>query len=82
MSYTYSDATRISASHTLPDVEVFQVSQMEAHYNRENLDHANEFTITEEGWYFWFCLPGCLPDSVPHGPFESEEEALQSAIDV
>ncbi len=80
MSYVYSDATRVHLPHALPDVEVFRVSEMEAHYNQDNADHADEFTINESGWYFWYCLPGCLPDSVPHGPFESEEEAVQEAV--
>lgn len=29
----------------------------------------------EPGWYVWACFPGCLPDSDPIGPFESESEA-------
>lgn len=28
------------------------------------------------GWYYWFCFPGCLPDSDPIGPFETEDEAI------
>lgn len=28
------------------------------------------------GWYFCSCFPGCLPDSDPIGPFETEEEAV------
>jgi hypothetical protein len=31
------------------------------------------------GWYYWYCLPGCLPDSDPIGPFESWEEAKRAA---
>lgn len=34
---------------------------------------------TEKGWFYWFCLPGCLPDSEPMGPFETEAEALSDA---
>ena len=34
-----------------------------------------------EGWFYWFCLPGCLPDSDPHGPFATEAEAAQNAVD-
>ena len=30
-----------------------------------------------EGWYYWACFPGCLPDSGPIGPFETEEEAIE-----
>ena len=28
------------------------------------------------GWYYWFCFPGCLPDSDPVGPFDTEDEAI------
>ena len=31
------------------------------------------------GWFYWFCFPGCLPDSEPKGPFETEAEALADA---
>jgi len=29
----------------------------------------------EIGWYWWYCQPGCLPDSEPFGPFDSREDA-------
>lgn len=35
----------------------------------------------EAGYYFWFCFPGCLPDSEPFGPYETEEEAIAAARD-
>ena len=31
------------------------------------------------GWYWWTCLPGCLPDSDPFGPYDSEDAALLDA---
>lgn len=31
-------------------------------------------------WY-WFCFPGCMPDSEPSGPYDSEAEALAAARD-
>jgi hypothetical protein len=33
---------------------------------------------TEKYWY-WFCLPGCMPDSDAYGPYDSEDEALNAA---
>lgn len=33
----------------------------------------------EQGFYYWFCLPGCMPDSEPDGPYDTEEEALAAA---
>ena len=41
-----------------------------------------EGTLVRTGrkaWFYWFCFPGCLPESDTHGPFETEEEALGDA---
>ena len=32
----------------------------------------------EPGWYYWYCEPGCLPNSEPIGPFASETLALEA----
>jgi hypothetical protein len=79
--HTYSDPTRENDTYALTDVEVFSVSPLEAAYNRMNADHGNEFTIYEAGWYFWYCFPGCLPDSEPYGPYATEAEAVAAAQD-
>lgn len=31
------------------------------------------------GWYYWYCQPGCLPDSEFIGPFESADQAKRDA---
>lgn len=33
----------------------------------------------EPGWYFWFCFPGCLPDSDPIGPYRTKRAAIAAA---
>lgn len=33
-----------------------------------------------EGWYWWSCFPGCLPDGEPSGPFPTAEGAYLDAI--
>jgi hypothetical protein len=33
------------------------------------------------GWFYWYCFPGCMPDSDAIGPFESRAEALKAALD-
>lgn len=33
-------------------------------------------TLLPAGWYWWSCQPGCMPDSDPMGPFDSEDEAI------
>lgn len=59
---------------------------MPMHYlneNRSNDPHAlPDVEVWEEdgaGWYWWNCFPGCLPDSDPSGPFDSEAAALADA---
>lgn len=36
-------------------------------------------TLGKAGWFYWFCFPGCLPDSEPFGPYKSESAALRDA---
>ena len=31
------------------------------------------------GWYWWPCLPGCMPDGDPQGPFKYERAALEAS---
>lgn len=31
------------------------------------------------GWFYWYCFPGCMPDSEAVGPFDSKDAALQDA---
>jgi hypothetical protein len=33
----------------------------------------------EGGWFYWYCFPGCLPDSEAFGPYKSYAEALAAA---
>jgi hypothetical protein len=35
--------------------------------------------LDKVGWFWWYCQPGCLPDSEAEGPFRSEEDALEDA---
>ena len=85
MAYHYSDPKRESNPHALPDVEVFESS---GHYS----EHAEEWHFEacsggggcsqyeQKRGYFWAAsFPGCLWDSDPVGPFDSEAEALADA---
>jgi hypothetical protein len=66
----YSNPQRESDPYALPDVEVFF---------RTDMACKNDGWETGEGWYYWFCFPGCLPDSDPVGPFDTQEEAIADA---
>jgi hypothetical protein len=75
----YIDITRETDPYALPDAEVFfaKAGELDEAYEEREDD-----TPTEQGWYWWSCFPGCLPDSEPCGPFASEEEAMEDAREV
>ena len=68
----YSTTERERDEYALPDVEIF--------YADENLvkEWEEEWDNVDIGWYWWFCFPGCLPDSLPTGPFVSKVEAYNN----
>lgn len=79
----YSNPKRAYDPRALPDIEVF-------HIDASGRDEAgNPFVLPHEpgepaeglveGWYWWACFPGCLPDGEPVGPFGSDVEALTDA---
>ena len=88
--HAYSDPKRPSDPHALPDVEVFYVRDAaerksfnatshiwsDGWPDQHDLDSAEP---CDPGWYWWSCFPGCIPDSDPFGPFETEVEALADA---
>jgi hypothetical protein len=53
------------------------------HMNSRDRDKAIEWAIEESGttggWFWWTCLPGCMPDSCAFGPFKTRKEALADA---
>jgi hypothetical protein len=70
----YSNTDREADAYALPDVEVF--------YHNGTRDTPGDCWADSDGepmpsgWYYWFCFPGCMPDSDPFGPFLSEQAAL------
>ena len=89
MAQHYSNPSRAELAHSLPDLEVFYLSTAEiAQIKRDNGavcadDDLNDDDLAcysgGKGWYYWFCFPGCLPDSEPVGPFATEADALADA---
>lgn len=56
------------------------------HFNQTECDELNgqsDLSYAESGYtpgyYWWFSMPGCLPDSEPYGPYETDEHALIDA---
>jgi hypothetical protein len=65
----YTDESRESDPHALPDAETFNVPA----------DVNDPEWPAEHGWYWWPCFPGCLPDGDPIGPFDTEAAAITDA---
>jgi hypothetical protein len=76
MTQFYSDPSREADPHALPDAEAFYVSQKEIDANGDWADN-----YTGQGWYYWFCFPGCMPDSEVYGPFDTEADAIAHCHD-
>lgn len=47
----------------------------------EHPDSVQLAAQTLAGYYWWPCLPGCLPDSDPYGPFDTEQDAIDNATE-
>ena len=84
MAYHFTDKSRESEPHALPDVEVFE--------NRDGCPEGTRWSGVRcsqnrdgngcpHGWFYAHGFPGCLWDSDPVGPFDSEAEALKEARD-
>lgn len=73
----YSDPSRESDPHALPDVEVFYTNGLANADGR--YDECEDGSPMQAGWYYWFCFPGCMPDSDPVGPFATQDEAIADA---
>lgn len=83
MSRHYSDPEREEETYALPDIEVFYVDDL-GRVDGEPfvLPHGpgdEAEGLAEEGYYYWYCFPGCMPDSEPIGPFLSVEDAIKDA---
>ena len=79
MSQYYSDESREDDAYSLPDVEIFYHEQGDYPDSETWEDGDGEERPT--GYYFWYCFPGCMPDSDPVGPFDTEEEAIAAMRD-
>jgi len=73
----YSDPSKEPDPYSLPDAEVFHC-RIESRDDIEDIgspQYNQAFGMTP-GFYYWHVFPGCLPDSDPVGPFETEQEAI------
>ena len=88
----YSDPRRETEPMALPNVEIWQSNMCECPECGETCCYQDAVQCacpecgrifkaekTGDGWFYWFCFPGCLPDGDPVGPFDTEDEALADA---
>jgi hypothetical protein len=71
MGQFYFDPKRTDDPYALPDGEAFFAEA------GDWFDEKDEPCAA--GWYWRACFPGCIPDSEPFGPFESEAGAIADA---
>ena len=57
----------------------FHFAHMNSRDRDRMLDAMVEGLEIQGGWFYWYCFPGCLPDSDPIGPFASDSEARKAA---
>jgi len=92
MGYFYSNLERETEPNSLPNVEVWSARVgecvcgiMSPLFSAESEDcpecglSRGLVPTGEEAFWFAFGFPGCLHDSDPEGPFDSEEEAITTA---
>ena len=62
--YIYSNPDDVNDPYKLPNVEVF---------------HSSKQQELEDGYYYWYCFPGCMPEGGAFGPFPTLEAAITAA---
>lgn len=57
----------------------FRLASMNSRDREKMFDAMIEEECIEGGWFYWFCFPGCMPDSDANGPYETEALAVKAA---
>lgn len=57
----------------------FKLAAMNSRTREAMLDAMIEEEGITGGWFYWYCFPGCMPDSSPMGPYETHEAAIAAA---
>lgn len=59
----------------------FRFAGMNSRDRERMLDAMCEEEGIKGGWFYWYCFPGCMPDSEAIGPYATRDEALKAAQD-
>lgn len=57
----------------------FRFAAMNSRDRERMLDAMVEEEGITGGWFYWYCFPGCLPDSEALGPYATWQEAKAAA---
>jgi hypothetical protein len=57
----------------------YRLASMNRGVLEKMFDAMIEAESIQGGYFYWFCFPGCLPNSEPIGPFETYQQALDDA---
>ena len=67
--------------HELMHEPEYRLANFNSKARAKLIDALIEQECIEGGWFYWFCLPGCMPDSEAMGPYATQAEALAAAQD-
>jgi hypothetical protein len=54
----------------------YRLASMSGQVRERMIDAMTEENGITGGWFYWYCLPGCMPDSDAIGPYESAAAAI------
>jgi hypothetical protein len=57
----------------------YRLATMSGRVRDQMFDAMIEENGIEGGWFYWFCFPGCMPESDAMGPYATQAEALAAA---
>jgi len=61
--------------------DIAEEHHIEVFHCPTDYDLSDELSDFPDGWYWWSCFTGCLPDGDPMGPFDMEKEAYRDAVE-
>lgn len=56
----------------------FRLATMNSRTREAMFDAMIQEEGIEGGWFYWYCFPGCMPDSEPYGPYATHAEAVKA----
>lgn len=74
------DSLSFSGYHEFQGDDGNTYGSFEVFHHKPHCNKGDEPPMDEEGWFWWACFPGALPDGEPNGPFPTAEGAYLDAI--